>query len=81
MKKVALALAMMFALSGCKLFGPQIHEHIDWENVKLHRVGPNTVARVYRWDDEKEEWRLSHGKHKVPEGYFIMKPKPQNSGD
>ena len=74
MKKLALALMMMVCLSGCKLFGPSIHEHMDW--TVMHRVGPNTEARVYRWDDEKKEWRLTHGKVKIPECQFIV-PKKQ----
>ena len=77
MKRLALLCIMIVALSGCKLFGPDIYEQLNWDT--LHRVGPNTYAKVYRWDAKKEQWRITHDKVKIPEGHFITPPK--NTGN
>lgn len=74
MKRVICILVFIVVLLGC---GTQTEQLMDWSN--LHRVGPNTVARVYYWDQEKQTWFLSDSKYVIPEGHYIAPPPSVNN--
>lgn len=66
---------IILLMSGC--VGTKTAKMMDWNN--LHRVGPDTVARVYYWDDTSSTWVLSNEEYEIPEGHFIGPPPSVNN--
>ena len=63
---------ILFLASTIGCGGTKTTRLMDWQN--LHRVGPDTVARVYYWEEENQRWVLSDDKYGIPEGHFIGPP-------
>jgi len=75
-----MVVSMVLLCCGCSpiksIFGgPEVEVVMDWTN--LHRIGPNTKSRVYRWDDERKKWVLMDKEVTIPEGWYISQP-PSN---
>lgn len=71
MKHIKL-LVFVFVCMGLFGCGTKTKQIIDWSN--LHRVGPNTEARIYVYNADQNEWFLTDDEFVIPEGHFISPP-------
>lgn len=65
--------SILMCLTACSSIGTKSVRVVNFNNV--HRIGPDTKARLYFFDEKKDGWVLSDESFLIPEGQYLL-PSP-----